>query len=406
MKKEIQVLILCLIIISITIIYISNSKPHLYTKNTDNLNDLAFYVETEEGSKVYDSVDQLPGKNDGYIFKKAVCDEDAELIFDNNEWVIYISNMKNNSTKCKLYFDKNNTIAKNYILSQNTVNENIPNFKQVATTNEGIFMAEDNSGTSYYYRGAVDNNYFYFAGYYWRIIRINGDGSIRIIYDGTSTHSNGEKNTDRYLKAGYYNNATNNNAYVGYRYTLNELHGTSTSSTVEETLNDFYKNHLWEYDEYISDTGFCNDRDVSSGSGIGTTATNYAGYNRLVTNKNPTLKCSKESDTFGVNIGNAILTYPIGLITADEAVLAGGVYGNANNSYYLYIGYWYFTMTPFQYNATNSQAFLFNIGSTGYINSGYTNNSGYIKPVININKNVELDGDGTANNPYKIVSNS
>ena len=77
------------------------------------------------------------------------------------------------------------------------VNSGTPDFNQVATTDEGIYAAQDDYGTSYYFRGAVENNYVKFAGFYWRIIRINGDGTIRLIYDGTSAHANGESSEDR-----------------------------------------------------------------------------------------------------------------------------------------------------------------------------------------------------------------
>ena len=90
-----------------------------------------------------------------------------------------------------------------------------PDFSKTATTDEGLFMAEDDEGESYYYRGAVKNNYVSFAGFTWRIIRRNGDGSIRMIYSGKSTSDTGESTTIGNSK---FNEKYWDPAYVGYKY--------------------------------------------------------------------------------------------------------------------------------------------------------------------------------------------
>ena len=98
-----------------------------------------------------------------------------------------------------------------------------------------VCSAPDDYGTSYYFRGNVTNNYVKFAGYYWRILRINGNGSIRILYDGTVAHQNGESSIDRQIGESAFNENDNDNAYVGYMY------GTPGSSTYEDThanIND------------------------------------------------------------------------------------------------------------------------------------------------------------------------
>ena len=92
-------------------------------------------------------------------------------------------------------------------------------FDEPATDNEGIFEMEDDYGTSYYYRGSIENNYIQFAGFYWRIIRINGDGSLRIIYDGTQAHANGANSSNRFINTNTnYNTNSNDNKYVGWMY--------------------------------------------------------------------------------------------------------------------------------------------------------------------------------------------
>ena len=90
-----------------------------------------------------------------------------------------------------------------------------PDFSQIATTDEGLYMAEDDEGESYYYRGAVKNNYVSFAGFIWRIIRRNGDGSVRMIYSGKSTSDTGSESTIGYIR---YDNKYFAPMYVGYKY--------------------------------------------------------------------------------------------------------------------------------------------------------------------------------------------
>ena len=103
-----------------------------------------------------------------------------------------------------------------------------PDFTKVATTDEGLYMAEDDEGESYYYRGAVKNNYVSFAGFIWRIIRRNGDGSIRLIYSGKSTSDTGDAVT---IGNSQFNSKYWDPTYVGYKYnedfSLHENNGTT-----------------------------------------------------------------------------------------------------------------------------------------------------------------------------------
>ena len=122
----------------------------------------------------------------------------------------------------------NNHEASVETAKQNITNKGTPDFSKVATTDEGLFMAEDDEGTSYYYRGAVRNNYVSFAGFTWRIVRRNGDGSVRLIYSGKSTSDTGTSVT---IGNSQYNSKYWDSAYVGYKYnekfSLHENNGTT-----------------------------------------------------------------------------------------------------------------------------------------------------------------------------------
>ncbi len=408
MKKKI-ILLSILLFVCVTFLLISNTnKNEVISSNiNNNIDGLAFYVQSEEGSEEYTSVDTIPSKNDGYIFKEAVCNDNTTVTFNDYTWSLNVSNMENGRVRCKLYFDIDDAIARKYILSQNTVNEGTPDFSESATTNEGIFTAEDDYGTSYYYRGNVNNNYFYFAGYYWRIIRINGDGTIRLIYQGKSPVSNGV------ISNSNFNSNTNNNTYLGYMYKLNEIHGTESSSTIKSVLENWYFTNISEeFRKYINnDQGFCQDRNNSTemsgapdnSGGTGTTTTYYAGRHRVFNLHEPSLKCDDSQDLFTTmdsQTGNNAISYPIGLINVDEVSMAGGLFNNDNTSYYLYTGEDYWVLSPSHFSS--NIGYTYNITTTGNLYRSSTTASLGVRPVININKNVELEGNGTSSDPYKL----
>ena len=280
-----------------------------------------------------------------------------------------------------------------------------------ASTTNTVFTANDGDGTTYYFAGAPTDNYVYFAGFYWRIIRINGDGSIRLIYQGTSTTTSG---TDDQIGTSRFNSSYNRSEYVGLKYTEGSQYGTNENSTIYTALNTWYEENIniedEEYTNYIdTNAGFCGDRDMASGSTWSSEPSSniyYAAYGRLDTNKSPVFTCSSNNlyTATTSNKGNKSLSSPIGLITADEVAFAGGVYGssNSNSSYYLRTGSTYWTMSPSYFDATNGFAIVFSVSSVGNLN-GYTVRSTTpgVRPVINLKATTTISGGyGTAQNPF------
>ena len=293
----------------------------------------------------------------------------------------------------------------------------------------GIYVSEDDFGTSYYFRGAVENNYVSFANYYWRIIRINGDGSIRMIYAGTSPHENGYNDSSTYdmrIGRSAYNSSYNDNAYVGYMYgtagstTYDATHSNTNDSTIKSYIDTWYQNNLNSYSQYIADTIYCNDRSVTpvdsfdgmafTGTGIGTEDTAYSNIKRNYIDHTPSLKCTNINDRFTVSndIGNTALTYPVGLITLDEAAMAGGLIYDVNTSsyiknmdYYLYTGYWYWTMTPDAF--AGGFARVADVSRDGFLNAGlvYTA-AGSALPVVSLNSDAISRGSGTMIDPFVV----
>ena len=167
---------------------------------------------------------ELPKQNTGYIFdtESSNCTNGVIPTFDNSTWKFIADYSGYNATdytrtKCNLYF-KTGTKTVNTALGNLSVYTYTPDFTKSACDDaacesheKGIFETTDDDGASYYYRGSVENNYVYFANRYWRIIRINGDGSIRMIYDGTVAHQNGESSTDRQVETCQFNSYSQDN---------------------------------------------------------------------------------------------------------------------------------------------------------------------------------------------------
>ena len=235
----------------------------------------------------------------------------------------------------------------------------------------------------------------------WRMVRINEDGSIRLITQNSIGNSKFNKNYE-------------DNAYMGYMYgivgssTYKETHQNIDSSTIKTVVDTWYQDNLIKYSSLIADSGFCGDRSLSSGLGYGNNATNYGAYNRLINNKNPQFKCPQANDLYTTATstkGNKSLTYPVGLITADEVAYAGGVYSVENSNYYMWAGLNFWTISPM--NLLRNMARQYKVSSNGYLTFEKANNTTLnIRPAINLKSAVEISGGGgTSDNPYVIKTN-
>ena len=323
--------------------------------------------------------------------------------------VVQIIDKAGNIGSASQAIETDSTKAKDIILGNTTIHEGSPNFENTSTTNEGMYIGQDDWGISYYFRGAVDNNWVYFAGYYWRIIRINGDESVRLIYNGTNTSTG--TNTQINLVDYTFNDSYNRSEYVGYKYTSGQQHGNLTDSSIKITIDGWYNNNLKKYEQYLSkEAGFCGDREMASGydwEDRPNETIYYAADERVGQNSTsaiPTLKCTNYSDLYTTSEsskGNKVLTYPIGLITADEMIMAGGSWNDKNEQYYLYTGRSYWTMTPQRANSSG-WAGMFLVGSNGYLDRGWVNDPYGVRPVINLKADVKLTGSGTSTDPYRV----
>ena len=265
------------------------------------------------------------------------------------------------------------TSPKDYILADNDLITATPNLDQkagpIATSSEsydesGLYRSYDTTSGSatYYFRGNVTNNYVSFAGLTWRIVRINEDGTIRMI-----------------LNSGINSNAT-------YQYSNKTDSGYYSASTAKTTLESWYTYNLSSYDSKIASGSYFCEKQVG---GWDTT---------------PTFKCANDSNSHG------LISAKIGLITYDELRFAGAVYNRLNENFYLYHDNAYWTMTNYQSGSSNSSSYNFDVwavgvgsgGAGGALDAYGSSNPRMLRPVINLNSNVKLSGSGTSSSPYTV----
>ena len=371
----------------------------------------------------------MPQKGEGYTIdvSKTSCNNGASIDFDPENWTVQIINLAKKGTKCKLYF-KTYTYRNipNEIIAQldttgacPTLNDDLVNVTGPESTNGYVCSAPDDYGTSYYFRGNVENNWVKFAGYYWRILRVNGDGSIRMIYAGDANVIDGLSNKTNVLKNGYDDSSTKYTQIGELTYSTSYVRGSytnqgsyyyetnTTDSELKKRVDAWYNEHLnkEEYTIHISDTLFCIDRRYSTGTPITRADDPQYDYrwNRgpwSSSSKNyPRLTCELQNDRFTVDdeMGNGYFTYPVAIITTDEAVLAGG-YNTENTNYYLYTG-----NDQWNINTNMRIQISYNkiINSMGIISNGNSSESYGIRPVINIKGESLQNGNGTALDPYR-----
>ena len=276
------------------------------------------------------------------------------------------------------------------------------------TQGSGVYKAEDNEGESYYFRGNIENNYVKFADMLWRIIRINGDGSVRLILNERVGPSpfNIISDNEKYVGYTYDNNTSctkEKPCKVNYENGIFINENGGQNSTIKTYLETWYKDKLNDYDDKIATSYFCND--TSYGSGNENTWIYFNAVERLRRNEvKPTIKCPNPTKQDGsLRDYGGIYKTKIGLLTADEAVIAG-IGGGTNAFYstrtnYLGIKQHNISLTPFSTWKNYGSLFFMSFGGMFEYGAGANE---YFYPVINIESNAIATGIGTIDNPYVV----
>ena len=396
--------------------------------------------------------------NEGYTL------EDASISCSNGTLsnnLLTISNVQSDVT-CTITLDeegpyKSGTLATRILKDNPTVSTRTDFTTSYTNKTSGTIYIQGSSDTSmmtedidgdgigedvYYFAGNPTNNWVKFGRYetsdtdsslwnsgddmYWRIIRINEDGSVRLLYVGTSTET-----TKGYIGSSKFSNATSGSLYVGYMYgttgSITNNRKNTNSSVVKKYIDSWYETNLFtNYDKYISKTAiYCNDRSTAIMS------EDFGSYGRFNLRKNRlTYKCGGNgsgglvegtqavADKFSAsttNGGNGQLTYAVALITIDELYYSGaaGLTLTSNYNYYyvnsknelLMNDLDSLSLTPASYE--DERTTRFNILGTSVGRIVVTSSSGTVRPVISLKACVKYaSGDGSSSNPYQVTIDS
>ena len=496
MKKRI-ILLVSGIIVCLGILFYLNvkTKRDLYKIDTENKNNSISIMIKEDGEEEYKQSisNSIPVGN--YVLNEEMtyCKNNGKVSnYDNIEGTVSFSFI--GTDECHLYFDVSLPGYLRILNDNGGVDEitakRTPDFSTIADTDEGMFAAEDDLGTSYYFRGAVSYNWVKFGKYssdyvvyrgyynststddyydytslnkcnnassynvnctkvvlnnkgndmYWRIVRINGDNSIRLIYSGTTAPTENEEvsktGDDTQIGVAPLCDSCDTSETVGFQYINGQQHGygkcpegSSTGCAKDNFVYNSFPKQLLEswylqtslytdniVSNFVGDQIYCNDRSPASSQKSSWSSTgkvySYNGYDKNQTYSNVNLICPSNDDMFTKDKingkGNSALTYSVGLITLDEIVMAGNVDADARNTNnFFYTNKAFLIGTPYYYaydadsNTGNSMLLMYNgigyiAGDRGFISFG-------IRPVISLSKDAKLTGYGAWDEPYEVI---
>ena len=427
MKNKKETLLILTILITICIIIFNRDKLYeaKYTAPKDTL--LAITINGEISTT-------FPTTN-AYTGTVECTTGTGKVEWNGTKWVLTTNGITKGSTKCNATFITKVPTFAETILAKNEVKTPITTPGAAASTADEALLAssEDDYGTSYYFRGAVTNNYVEFANKCWRIVRVGGDGSVKLILHndnptGAANPCDAANNSAsaafaRYSGTTYksaFNTNYNDNAYVGFKFgtvgssTYEATHANTNNSTILTNLETWYTNNLKDYADKIADTEWCNDKtniaDTSynpwgysnvNGLGFGTNETYYGATQRLVSasksagGTGPSLKCTGELSK---------ITSKVGLITADELAYAGYVYKQNNTTTYLQENatdtYWW-SLSPNSFDGVGAGVWYVSGGKGNFGNSGVNGTRG-VRPSISLKSTTNVTGEGTSSTPFII----
>ena len=229
--------------------------------------------------------------------------------------------------------------------------------EEISSTNEGLIEDKDDDGATYYFRGAVDNNYVSFANLIWRIVRINGDGTVRLVLNET----------------------------IDTLSTYNTEETSFKETALYDSLETFYENNLSYYEKNIANSKFCSETSITDNK--------YNAYTRIITNEIPTFNC----------LGTSFISR-IGTLMVDEIVYAGALYDEENTNYYLYNSeienlWWASSLA----RKDDSSIYPFLVSPNGSLTESVASTLYRgVRPVINLSRNTKVSGTGTLTDPYTV----
>ena len=349
------------------------------------------------------------------FFTNAIIDSVSGCTNEISDGKVIVKNVTSNTT-CNI----NVSYMKLYdkLLADKSTRLTRTDFSTVLTTDNTntLYTSTEDSKTVYYFAGNATDNWVKFGknassqDLYWRIIRTNSDGGVRLLYHGTSTTA-----TDAYIETSAFNSSYNNIAYVSYMYGStgsipNARTNQTNSSTIKGVIDTWYAKNMTSYTKYLSTTAvYCNDRTYTVSD-----STYFGAYTRLADNKTPSYDCSATEDKFTVDTstGNGKLTYPIALMTADEVSFAGGLAGTNAPTWYNYNSangsstgstQWWL-LSPSYWSSSYACVFsVYGSSHPGFLVVDFVYDTHGVRPAVSLKSCIKYStGNGSASDPYTI----
>ena len=367
-----------------------NPKRSTRSNNNNGTNDFATPLTATTTGTLFTSTESITG----------ITDSPKEVYY-------YAGNTTNNWVKFGKYQNDLIRYRGYYSTSSNS-------FRDYPTMDECTSASDYNINcTEHKYANTGDD-------IYWRIIRTNHDGSIRLLYVGNSPDT-----TDGNIGKSVFNTSDNSPKYVGYKYgedtSLDTIRNNTTDSTIKVFIDSWYQNNLTNYTKYLSTSAvYCNDRSLGTGQTYSVSSSsqfNFAPYYRMDwdtqgAKANPSYNCTDIRDAFSVDNTSAKLTYPVSLVTSDEIAFAGGVALQFMNTPYAWfisnsagtqVSGWWWSLSPLFWKLSFSgvQRWI-----SDWMNWGFesVDTAQGVHPVISLKSCIKYStGDGSATNPYTIL---
>ena len=333
---------------------------------------------TYVGNKIKPS--HFPNKSDGYEVESVQCNG-KEAKFDNYNWSLLLPDTSEEEITCEFVFRDTQTLA-NKILSSNTLITDTPTLTTSSNNTSdksGLYKstATNTGKPTYYFRGNVENNYVSFAGFTWRIVRINEDGTIRIVMQ------DGINNNATYAFNSNYNNYT----YMYY-----------TNSKAKTQLESWYQTNIGNKSDLAKNVVigayYCEEAKTKYDYYYTSGNTTMPTYNKYT----PDFKCSSDGN------GNGVVNASVGLLSYDEVVYAGGYYAQNNSNYYLFNNTYFWTMSPAGFSS-GSSSLVWSVRAAGLVHDydvGATNTY-RLRSVLILKSDTQISsGNGTINSPFVV----
>lgn len=385
------------------------------TETGGNASRLQTAIPTTDSTLLSD-IKITAGDTHYYVMQITFLEKDTDQSYNMNKTFSSNINIVPSSNSSELMKQNTNTLG--YKVLESAIDgSSILTYN--AELQDGAYFTNNNinGDRTIYLKGSnsLDNNVF-FGGFCWKIVRSNVYGNVRLIYNGVLTdgvciNATGENAS---IGSSTFNDSANYNAYVGYMYgspnsaSYSDEHKNTNSSKIKTLLENWYANNLSKYSNYIENDIYCNNRSMNSfkvnnvkysTDGYGNLNTGYQSKYNISIKQIPSYDCPNISDRFSVKSG--LNTYPVGLLTAEEAMFAGINESSNLNNNYLYIGDTYWTMSPAYFNGTNAYNYVV---QNGKLNVMTVNSNALVRPVITLKNSVKLlNGNGSLTSPYRVT---